>query len=108
MNSPQRREPQSLAQALSELIALRGLARIRGRSQLAEVWAQVAGERIAACTKPIEVRRGTLHIAVSNAALLGELVSFHKPTLQQALQKHHADLRIKDIKFKLRTESAKD
>jgi predicted nucleic acid-binding Zn ribbon protein len=104
MSSPKRREPQPLAQAISELIALRGLARVRGRTQLAEVWAQVAGERIAACTRPIEVRRGALHVAVTNAAMLGELASYHKSTLLQALQKHHADLRIKDIKFKLRTE----
>jgi hypothetical protein len=91
-----------VSQALSELIALRGLARLRGESQLADVWKQVAGPRIAEGTRVLGINRGALQIAVTNAPLLSELVSFHKPSLLQALQTEHPDLKIRDLKFRLR------
>lgn len=93
-----------VSQALSELIALRGLARLRGESQLADVWKQIAGPHIARNTRVIGINRGALQIAVTNAALLSELASFHKASLLQALQANHADLKIRDLKFRLRGE----
>ena len=101
-----RREPQPLAKALSELIAMRGFARVRGKTQLSDIWREVAGEHIAEFTKPIEVKRGVLHIAVSNSAMLGELVSFHQMNLLAELTSKHADLKIKSLKFKLRTSNS--
>lgn len=99
--------PEHLAQALARLIALRGLARVKGESQLQETWCQVAGERIAGHTKVLEIRRGVLHIGVANAPMMGELASFHKLTLLTKLQTDHADLKIKDLKFKLKTDIKK-
>ena len=96
--------PTHLSQALSELIALRGLARVRGESQLADVWKEVAGPHIAQNTRVIGINRGTLQIAVTNAPLLSELASFHKSSLLQTLQTRHADLKIRDLKFRLRGE----
>ncbi len=99
--------PEHLAQALARLIALRGLARVRGESQLQQTWNQVAGERIANHTRALEIRRGILHIGVANAPMLGELASFHKHTLLAKLQTDHADLKIRDLKFKLKTDIKK-
>lgn len=99
--------PEHLAQAISRLIALRGLARVRGESQLQQTWNTVAGERIASHTKALEIRRGVLHIGVANAPMLGELASFHKGTLLTKLQTDHPDLRIRDLKFKLKTDIKK-
>ena len=99
--------PEHLGQALARLIALRGLARVRGESQLQQTWNAVAGERIAGHTKALEIRRGVLHIGVANAPMLGELASFHKLDLLTKLQADHPDLKIKDLKFKLKTDIKK-
>jgi predicted nucleic acid-binding Zn ribbon protein len=94
--------PQPLSQALSELIALRGLARVRGESQLAAIWQEVAGATIASSTRVIGVNRGALHVAVANAPLLSELASFHKASLLEALRERHGHLKIRDLKFRLK------
>jgi hypothetical protein len=96
--------PEHLAQALSRLIALRGLARVRGESQLQESWNKAAGERIAGHTRALEIRRGVLHIGVANAPMLGELASFHKVNILMKLQTDYPDLKIRDLKFKLKTD----
>jgi len=95
-------DPRHLSGALSELIALKGLARVRGETQLAAVWSEAAGPEIAAGTQVRGIRRGVLQIDVANAALMGELAGFHKQSLLSTLQEQHADLRIRDLKFRLR------
>lgn len=98
--------PQSLGSALSELITLRGWASVQGNAQLAEVWNTVAngviGEETARKTTVQRIRRGVLTVAVSNAPLLSELVSFHQRELLNGLQKQHPELKIRAIKFQLR------
>lgn len=98
-------EPQHLSKALAELIALRGLARVRGDEQLKSIWKEIAGERIGSHTRVLNVRRGVLEIAVNNAALLNELVAFHKLSLLSALKRQHGELKIRDLKFRLKGDS---
>ena len=96
--------PQHLSQALSELIALKGLARVRGVAQLERIWNELAGTKIAGNTKVLGIKRGILQIGVTNAALLEEIVSFHKTSLLQSLRERHSDLRIRDLKFTLKSK----
>jgi hypothetical protein len=95
-------DPQPLARALAELIALRGYARVRGDQQLQSAWQDVAGQ-FACSTRVLGLERGVLQIGVTNAPLLGELVSFHRGTLLESLRQKHPDLKIRDLKFKLRS-----
>lgn len=95
------RDPEPLAEAISRLIALRGLARSRGSEQMTNVWREVAGEHLARGTRVISFQRGILNIGVSNAALLSELVSFHQGELLGRLKREHADLKIRSLKFRL-------
>jgi hypothetical protein len=44
-----------------------------------------------------------LQIGVGNSTLLGELVSFHRFSILSYLQEKHADLKIRDLKFKLKS-----
>lgn len=99
MTSP---DPQPLGVVLSQLFALRGYARVQGDRQLHAIWREVAGEKIAAQTKVAGLKNGVLQVGVSSSALLQELQSFHKFSLLDALERDHADLRIRDIKFRLR------
>ena len=93
--------PQRLALALAELIAQRGYARVRGDAQLQSAWAAAAGVTIARQTRALAVRRGILHVAVEHAPLLSELAGFYRQTLLEKIQERHADLNIRDLKFKL-------
>ena len=98
--------PRHLSNVLSELIALRGFARQDGDEQLQEDWKQVAGDQFAKSTKVLGLRRGVLQIAVANAPLLSQLVSFHKQTLLARLQKDHPEYRIENVQFRLRGDMA--
>jgi predicted nucleic acid-binding Zn ribbon protein len=97
-------DPQHISQALSELFTLRGYARVQADAQLQQVWDALAGPQIAGGTKVGEISRGVLQIAVTNAALLAELTAFHKPALLKGLREKHPELRIRDLKFRLRSD----
>lgn len=95
------RDPLPLSAALSELIALRGFARVRSDQELEVAWKTVAGPEISAQSRPLLVSRGTLTISVQNPPLLSELASFEGPRLAQALKEQYPHLKIKTLKFKL-------
>ena len=97
-------EPQHVRRVLSELIALKGLARVHGTEQLQQAWRSVAGDEIGRKSRVMEMTRGVLNVGVSNSGLLNELVGFHKQTLLEQLQQQFAHLKIQDIKFRLKTE----
>ena len=95
------RDPLPLSAALSELIALRGFARVRSDNELEAVWKKVAGPDLAKQTRPLAISRGTLTVSVENAPLLSELASFRSPELLQNLKQQAPHLKIKNLKFKL-------
>jgi predicted nucleic acid-binding Zn ribbon protein len=94
--------PDRLSQAVTDLIALRGWARIRGHAQLAEAWKSVAGASVASGTRVEGIRRGVLQVAVGNSPLLCELAAYHKVNLLAAFNRDHPDLKIRDLKFVMR------
>lgn len=94
--------PQPFAKLISEVVALRGIAHEKGNSQLAELWREVAGEKIAGQTKSLGIRRGVLRIGVSNSALLSELASFYKQQLLDEIRGRDTEKKIKDLKFLLK------
>ncbi len=96
------REPQSLGDVLAQLFALRGYGRVRGDRQLREIWQSVAGELIASQTRVSGIKGGVLQVGVGSSGLLSELAAFHKWSLVERLQQEHPELKITDIKFKLR------
>jgi hypothetical protein len=98
--------PLHLARALSELIALRGLANVQSGSQLDDAWRHAAGSEIAAATRVQGIRRGVMQVAVGNAPLLGELASFHKGTLLETFRKNNPHLKVRDLKFVLKGDMA--
>jgi predicted nucleic acid-binding Zn ribbon protein len=93
--------PQSLADVLTKLIALRGFARKQGSAQLQAAWAEVAGPEWSGRTRATGIKRGVLQVSVAQAPLLSELVAFHRLSLLAKLKDQHAHLRIRDIKFRL-------
>jgi hypothetical protein len=95
-------DPQRLSGVLSELIALRGLARVQAGSQLEAAWKDAAGSDVAKATQVQGIKRGVLQVSVDNAPLLGELASYHKSTILTALQERNPHLKLRDLKFALK------
>lgn len=95
-------DPQRLSGVLSELIALRGLARVQAGSQLEAAWKDAAGSDVARATQVQGIKRGVLQISVDNAPLLSELASFHKSAILAALHEKHPHLKLRDLKFTLK------
>ena len=98
-------QPQHLSNALSEFIALRGLARSRSNAQLDDIWRDVAGSVVASQTKAQGIKRGVMQINVSNSPLLSELAMFHKCSLLKALREKYPNLKVHELKFRLQTIS---
>lgn len=96
-----RDDPQPLGDVISHLFALRGYGRTQTGRQLVDIWRMVAGETIAGCTRVQGVKAGVLQVGVQSSAMLQELQGFHKGSLLEALQRNHADLGLRDIKFRL-------
>ncbi|HAB13182.1 MAG TPA: hypothetical protein DCE47_15970 [Planctomycetaceae bacterium] len=95
------RGPQRLSDALSELVALKGLAKSGAAEQLSQAWKDAAGERIASETRVVAVKNRSLEIEVASAALMYELDSFHKSGLLETLQRQPG-LEINRLKFRLK------
>ena len=92
-NGGRERGPQRLSLAVSELIAFRGYARVRGDAQLQSAWADAAGKTIARQTRAVAIRRGVLHVSVDHAPLLSELAGFYRQAFLEKLQ----DMPIRDF-----------
>lgn len=94
-------DPLPISAALSELIAIRGFARIRSDSELETAWKHIAGPDVARQTRPLAISRGALTIWVETPPLLSELASFQGPDLLLKLKTQYPHLKIKSLKFKL-------
>jgi predicted nucleic acid-binding Zn ribbon protein len=101
------RQPQHLSNALSEFIAVRGLARTRSDAQLEAIWKDVAGSVVASQTKVQKIKRGVMQVNVSNSTLLSELAMFHKISLLKGLREKHPELNVHELKFRLQSNSQK-
>src|SRR5262249_35823386 len=93
--------PERLSRALAELIARRGFARVRGSGQLQSAWAESAGVTIARQTRGMASRRGVLHVAGGQAPRVSGPAGYYRQSVLEKLQEGHADLKIRDLKFKL-------
>ena len=96
-----RRGVQPIGVVLSELIARRGLARLRGLEHLQDAWCQAAGQPAAKYTRVGALRRGVLEVLVANSVLLQELAGFQKQRLLANLRSILDAQEIRDIRFRL-------
>lgn len=98
--SSRKRGPEKLADVLAELIVQRGYARQLTASAYAEAWAAVNDPVIARSSRPGNLKRGILEVAVKNSTVMQEL-TFRKKQILKKLQQQLPDETIKDIRFKL-------
>ena len=101
MTRSTRRGPQQIGDILGELIARRGIARLRGQQHLETAWRHAVGEPGARHTRVGALRRGVLEIMVANSVLLQELAGFQKQTLLERLREALDSQQIRDLRFRL-------
>jgi predicted nucleic acid-binding Zn ribbon protein len=77
-----------------------GLVDEKRSLEIYQVWPVAAGPEAAANTRPLRLKRDTLHVAVRSAAWLQELTML-KPTLLSNLTKALGDQAPADIRFTL-------
>ncbi len=95
--------PAKMDRLVSELLTRRGYARVKAASQLADVWGDVVGERIAGMTSAGTIRRGLLEVTCKNSAVMQEL-AFKKHSLVTELNQKmgsQANQQIQDLKLRV-------
>ena len=94
------RGPEPIGNILAELMARRGYARVQSAEAYEAAWKQAAGPLIGRYSRVGSLRRGTLEVTVTNAALVQEL-GFQKAGILKALSHLLPDQGIKDLRFRL-------
>ncbi len=101
MLTRRRQGAQSISDILSELVARRGYARLRGQQDLNDTWKKVIGEPGSRYTRVGALRRGALEILVANSVLLQELAGFHKQSLLKKLQEALGTHDVRELRFRI-------
>ena len=91
--------PQNIGDVLTDLLAQRGYAQLATQEALQQGWSQVVG-KLDKFTRVREVKRGTLHVVVTNSVVMQEL-TFRKQELAQAVADELPDYKIKEIRFRV-------
>ena len=92
------KQPETIGNILSELMARRGFARIQSTETLETAWRQAAGPLAAQYTRIGAIRRGVLEVIVANSTLVQEL-GYQKSAILAALQQLLPDQGIKCLRF---------
>jgi predicted nucleic acid-binding Zn ribbon protein len=92
------KQPETIGNILSELMARRGFARIQSTDDLEMAWRQAAGPLAAQYTRVGAIRRGVLEVIVANSTLVQEL-GYQKSSILTALQQLLPDQGIKCLRF---------
>jgi predicted nucleic acid-binding Zn ribbon protein len=92
--------PKPMRDVLSQLLAKRGYAQVQTAAGCTAAWQQAVGEKLAADTRPGNVRRGILEVLVRNSASVQEL-SFLKTKIVKTLTILIPEQRIRDVRFRV-------
>ncbi|MEK6233647.1 MAG: DUF721 domain-containing protein [Planctomycetales bacterium] len=93
-------KPEKIGELVARLMMQRGYGRITADKDLAEAWAEVAGEDVASFTRVGKLNRGTLEIIVTHSALIQEM-AFQKDDLLKRFQEHMPGEKIEKLRFRL-------
>src|SRR6476659_2130089 len=94
------RPPKPMRDVLSQLLAKRGYAQVQTAAGCTAAWRQAVGEKLAADTRPGNVRRGVLEILVRNPSVSSEL-GFLKAKIVKTLTKIIPEQKIRDLRFRV-------
>lgn len=93
------RDPQKIGDVITDLLARRGYAQVAAHEECQEAWRTVVG-KMEKFSRTSEVKRGVLHVIVSNSVVMQEL-TFRKRELIQSMATELPEHKIKDIRFRV-------
>lgn len=93
--------PKKIGDVLTDLLAQRGYAQVASQEELQQGWSSAVGS-LQKFTRAIEVKRGTLHVVVSNSVVMQEL-TFRKQDLVRLMAEALPDHNIKELRYKVGT-----
>jgi len=99
-------KPKKVGDILPEVFRDLGLEEKLEEVELARLWADVVGDRIAAVSRPGRVRDGVLLVEVDTSSWMQEL-SFRKRQIMDLVRKRFSRLDVKDIHFRLNREKGR-
>ena len=102
---PKKTPPKKIGDVITDLMAQRGYAQIASTAELRKWWTDaLSGDsgpsKLGKFSLPRELKRGVLHVMVSNSVVMQEL-AFRKQELIQALNQAKPEQQIKDIRYRL-------
>ncbi len=69
--------------------------------QLGAAWAEIVGSSNAQQSKPVQIKRGELIVAVSQPALRYDFERFHGPEILRRLQERFGASMVKRVRFRV-------
>ena len=94
--------PKPVRDVLSQLLAKRGYAQVQTAACCDAAWQQAVGQKLAADSRPGNVKRGVLEVLVRNSVTLQEL-GFVKVKAVRVLAKLIPEQQIRDVRFRVGT-----
>jgi predicted nucleic acid-binding Zn ribbon protein len=91
-----------MGQAISQLLARTGYAQVQTAATCDAAWREAVGDKLAANTRPGNVKRGVLEVLVSNNSVMQEL-SFIKSKAVKILKQLVPEQQIRDVRFRVGT-----
>jgi predicted nucleic acid-binding Zn ribbon protein len=92
--------PKSMGDVLSQLLAKKGYAQVQTAATCDAAWREAVGQKLAADTRPGNVRRGVLEILVRNSVAAQEL-GFVKAKIVKTLTQLIPEQKIRDLRFRV-------
>jgi predicted nucleic acid-binding Zn ribbon protein len=96
------RPAKPMRDVLSQLLAKKGYAQVQTAASCGAAWREAVGEKVAADTRPGNVRRGILEVLVRNSSVLQGL-AFEKTKIVKTLTKLVPEFQIRDVRFRVGT-----
>ena len=94
------RGPRRVADAVNDLLARRGYARVQEATDQQEAWSKAVGRQLAADSRIGQLRSGVFEVTVRNSAVLQEL-TFQKRQIIRRLAGLVEGTAVKDVKFRV-------
>lgn len=92
--------PRAIGELLTELMARRGFARVKGHAQCEQAWREAVGPFIAERSRIGASRRGVLEVVVASSMLVQE-IGFQKTSVIAALRRLAPDEGINDLRVRV-------
>lgn len=95
------RPAKSVAKMIEKEMASLGLNERLMEDQMVAAWAEVVGPANAFHTRPVQLKRGELIVAVSQPALKYDLERFHQAEILRRMQERFGEKTIQAIRFRV-------